>query len=135
MWRYCLMLAVVVLPYWCPPEASNWPDDLTLRTMASVAVITIALAVGRKSMCFVLVAALELISILCNIGLGIEYYFGGDACWYPWAQAAIFVSEVGCLAWGMTGVKRLQRDYDHCAIDASHSTERSGHHDKSDSAL
>jgi hypothetical protein len=103
--------------------------------MASVAVITIALAVGRKSLCFVLVAAFELISILCNIGLGIEYYFGGEARWYPWAQAAIFIGEVGCLVWGMTGAKRLQRDYDHRAIDASNSTEHGGNHNQSDTTL
>ena len=135
MWRYCLMLAVVVLPYWAPPEAGNWQDDLTLRTIASIAVLTIALSIGRNSLCFVLVAALELISIQFNIGLGIEYYFGGDASWYPWAQAAIFISEVGCLVWGMAGAKRLQRDYDHCAIDASNSTEHGGNHSQSDSTL
>jgi len=135
MRRYCLMLVVVVLPYWFPPEAGNWPDDLTLRTMASIAVLTIALGIGRNSLCFVLVAAFELISILCNLGLGIEYYFGGEARWYPWAQASIFISEVGCLVWGMTGAKRLQRDYDHRAIDASNSTEHGGNHNQSDSTL
>lgn len=135
MWRYCLMLAVVVLPYWFPPEAGNWQDDLTLRTMASVAVITVALGIGRKSLCFLLVAAFELISILSNICLGIEYYLGGDANWYPWAQAAIFISEVGCLVWGMTGAKRLQRDDDHCPVDVDNSTKHDSNHTQSDSNL
>lgn len=130
--RYVVMLAAVVVTYVTPPEAANWQDDLTLRTVASVALITLALCIGRKSLCFLLVAAFETVSIICNFMLGIEYFFGGDARWYPWAQAAIFVSEFGCLLWGLTGAGRLQRDYDHCNTGTGNSSERDGNNHQSD---
>lgn len=135
LFRYAVMLASVLATYFFPPEAANWQDDLTLRTMASVALITVALGIGRKSMCFILVAAFETVSIIANLILGIEYFLGGDARWYPWAQAAILVSEVGCLLWGLSGVGRLQRDYDHCTAGADNSPKHNSHNNQDNSTL